>query len=570
MPRDQKPIPGSHRTLMPDSEVVGKAEPKQRIEVTVRLRSRTADADWDTRVIELASKHPSQRTYLSREDLAAHRGADPKDLAKIDAFAHANSLTVVEASLPKRAVRLGGTVSDLSKAFGVRLQMYKSRGVTYRGRTGKLHVPSELAKIVEGVFGLDNRPFARPHYRRLATALASNAQTGAHKTVGKSSTQNGTPSKSAGSVVRTLSVPEVAKLYNFPPGLDGTGQCIGLIELNEIDQNGKIVGTGYSLADLRASFKKLGRRMPQISAIGVDGGANTPRSGQIGDTEVTVDINVAGSVAPGAQIVTYFAPDTDAGFIDAVSAAIYDTVRKPSVISISWGGPEEEATEQFLKGLNQVLQEAAAIGVTVCCETGDYGSSDQPAESRDGNLHVEFPSSSPFALACGGTSILDPGKTIHREVVWNGGDQGGAGGGGVSNYFPRPAYQSATRIPLSPKSKRGRGLPDVAGNATGYRMIVGGKEVPVTGTSAVAPLWAGLVALINQSLTAKGGNPVGFLNALIYGALATEGAFKDIVEGNNDIDGKLKKYSAGPGWDACTGFGSPNGTNLLRILQPRS
>src|SRR5207237_10766893 len=112
-----------------------------------------------------------------------------------------------------------------------------------------------------------------------------------------------------------------------------------------------------------------------------------------------LDIEVAGAVAPKSKIAVYFAPNTDAGFIDIVNSAVYDTVRKPSVISISWGSSEDRATDQFLNGLNEVLQDAAAMGVTVCCETGDHGSSDESAQSRDGEPHVEFPASSPFALA---------------------------------------------------------------------------------------------------------------------------------------------------------------------------
>lgn len=556
MPSDLKPIMGSQRTPLRNAKAVGKVDRKQHIEVTVRVRSRSGDAERDARIMETNSKHPSERTYLSREDLAAHRGADPEDLAKIDAFAHAHHLTVIETSIPKRTVRLAGTADDLSQAFGVQLRMYKSKEFAYRGRTGPVYVPRELAKIVEGVFGLDNRPVARPRYRHPLVRARSKREKarvkGKHLGVRK-----------AGS---TFSVPEVAKLYNFPPHLDGTGQCIALIELNDVDQHGNITGTGYTVADLKAFFKKLGRSMPDVLPIGVDGGANTPGRDQAGDSEVTVDIDVTGAIAPGARIAVYFAPDTDAGFIDAVNTALHDTVRQPSVISISWGSPEDGATGQFLKGLNEIFQDAAAMGVTVCCETGDYGSSDEDAQSRDGQPHVEFPASSPFVLACGGTRLIGSGKTIRSEVVWNEGDNGGAGGGGVSNKFSRPPYQATTKIPLSPQGKRGRGLPDVAGNATGYQMISGGKEIPVSGTSAVAPLWAGLIALINQSLIEKGGKSVGFLNPLIYGP-AGSGALKDIVEGNNDIDGTLKKYSATVGWDACTGFGSPNGMKLLQALE---
>ena len=136
MPSDLKPVAGSQRTPLRNAKAVGKVDLKHHIEVTVRVRSRSADAEWDARIMETNSKHPSERTYLSREDLAAHRGADPEDLAKIDAFAHAHHLTVIETSIPKRTVRLAGTADDLSHAFGVRLRMYRSKDIIYRGRSG--------------------------------------------------------------------------------------------------------------------------------------------------------------------------------------------------------------------------------------------------------------------------------------------------------------------------------------------------------------------------------------------------------------------------------------------------
>lgn len=573
MPRDQKPIAGSHRTALRNAKVVGKTDPDQRIEVTVRVRPRSTGADLPASLMEMSARRPSERTYLSREELAAQRGADPEDLAKIDAFAHAHHLTVVETSIPKRTVRLSGTVADLSQAFGVRLLKYKSKEVIYRGRTGPVYVPGELAEVVEGVFGLDNRPAAKPHYRSLSGITArkggARARAGSRAGTTRRARARGKAFAPRNAVGGSFSVPEVAQLYNFPSGLDGTGQCIAIIELNDFDQSGNITGAGYSVSDLAAFFNKLGKPMPDVSAIGVDGGANAPGADPNADGEVTLDIEVAGAVAPATKIAVFFAPNTDAGFVDAVNAALHDTVRKPSVISISWGGPEDGATDQFLNGLNQAFQDAAAIGVTVCCAAGDNGSSDEPAGARDGQPHADFPASSPFVLACGGTKLGSSGTTISSEVVWNEGDSAGAGGGGVSNKFPLPQYQAATNIPLSPQGNKGRGLPDVAGDAdplTGYRVIVGGREFPIGGTSAVAPLWAGLIALINQNLMAKGGNPVGFFNPLIYGPLAGSAAFNDIVQGNNDIDGTLNKYSAGPGWDACTGMGSPNGAQLLQAL----
>jgi kumamolisin len=183
-----------------------------------------------------------------------------------------------------------------------------------------------------------------------------------------------------------------------------------------------------------------------------------------------------------------------------------------------------------MQQFDQAFQAAATLGVTVCCAAGDNGSGD--GES-DGLAHVDFPASSPFALACGGTKLTASGTMITSEVVWNEGPES-ATGGGVSSVFSLPSYQSAAHVPPSanPGGGMGRGVPDVAGDAdpvTGYQVRVDGQAFVIGGTSAVAPLWAGLIALMNQQL----GHPVGFLNPLLYGSLAGRGLFHDITSGNN-------------------------------------
>ena len=210
-----------------------------------------------------------------------------------------------------------------------------------------------------------------------------------------------------------------------------------------------------------------------------------------------------------------------------------------------------------MTSFDQAFQTAAALGVTVCCASGDNGSGDGEA---DGKAHVDFPASSPYALGCGGTKLTIEGNAISSEQVWNEGTNS-ATGGGVSDFFPMPGYQSASEIPVSANdpTHKGRGVPDVSGDAdptTGYDVRVDGQEFVIGGTSAVAPLWAGLIALANQKL----GRPVGFLNPLIYGSLVGTGSFQDILVGNNGA------YSANPDWDACTGWGTPNGLNLLHAL----
>jgi kumamolisin len=406
----------------------------------------------------------------------------------------------------------------MGDAFGVELQRYDSPQGSYRGRTGPVHVPSALADIVTGVLGLDDRPQARPLLRkREGEFRPANAPDG------------------------SFTPPEVAQLYAFP-GVNGQGQTIGIIEL----------GGGFTQDDLDTYFGGLGIPTPQVTAVSVGLGQNQP--GGAADGEVLLDIDVAGGVAPGANIVVYFAQNTAAGFLNAVTTAIHDSTNNPSVISISWGNPEAFWTTLAMQNMDQAFQAAPLLGVTICCASGDDGSNDG---GPPGN-NVDFPASSPFALGCGGTRLFGASTTISSEDVWN--DQSGATGGGVSNVFLQPGWQANANVPAGGIENRGRGVPDVSGDAdpaTGYQVRVDGVDRVFGGTSAVAPLWAGLIALLNQSL----GQPVGFLNPVIYGLPANVGAFRDITSGNNGA------FQAGPGWDACTGLGSPNGSILLSCLQ---
>ncbi|MGY8676874.1 S53 family peptidase [Bradyrhizobium sp. UFLA05-153] len=536
-------LANSARKLPKGAKLVGAADPKQEIEISVRLRAKRSDDDT---VMALGAQLPRERQYLSRSEFAEQMGADPADVAKIDNFAHHHDLNVKSVHLASRTVKLTGTVKALSAAFGVKLNKVKHEGGTYRMRKGSVQIPAELEGIVIGVHGLDNRPVARPHFR--------------HKRIGRAAIARAAQS-------RSFSVEQIAQLYNFPDGETGAGQCIAIIELNDIDQKGKPTGAGYKTSDLKTFFKKAGIPMPQIAPTSVDGGANKPGHSEA-DGEVVLDIEVAGAIAPGAKIVVYFAPNTTNGFIDAVKAAVHDSVRKPSVISISWGGPEDpENSQQFLDGLNEAIRDAAAMGVTVCVASGDNGSADM-GEGWDGKPHADFPASSPFALACGGTNLTAPNGHI-QEVVWNGGPEDGAGGGGVSIVFAQPKYQANAHVPKSPAHHSGRGVPDIAGDAdpaTGYQIFLNGAGATIGGTSAVAPLMAGLIARINEATTKKFGKTVGFINPLIYAAGA-QGAFRDITSGNNDITGQLHgMYKAGPGWDACSGLGVPNGTKLQDLL----
>lgn len=504
-------LPGSGRSKPAGCKEAGEADPQQSIRLTVVVR-RIAPIPPD-----------AYRDPVTREEFRRKYGAHRADIEKVEKFAAAHGLTVESADLASRSVVLTGTLGAATAAFGAQVRNYESEGGTFRGRSGQLTLPVELNGVVEGVFGFDERPQARTHHRvRIHRSKASRDV--------------------------SYTPDQVAAAYSFPSGVNGAGQTIGIIEL----------GGGYETDDLNNYFSGLGINPgPTVTAVSVDGAQNAPGQDPNGaDGEVELDIEVAGAIAPGASILVFFTANTTQGFLDGITNAIHGTT-PVNVISISWGSAEATWTAQAMQSYDQAFQDAGALGITICVAAGDGGSSDG---ETDGQSHADFPASSPNVLACGGTSLQISSGAIQSEVVWNDGSSGGATGGGVSETFPLPSYQSAANVPSSVNSGfAGRGLPDVAGDAdpaTGYQIIVDGQSAVVGGTSAVAPLFAGLIALINQQL----GKPAGFLNPSIYASAPTANEFNDIVSGNNGA------YSASPGWDACTGWGSPIGTAISNSL----
>lgn len=543
-------VPGSEKEPLADAVVTGDVPAEQRFEVLVLVRGRKELPAFSSDPLTLKDRAQRRRQYETEY------GAELADLEKVAAFASRYGLTVEESSVAQRSVLLSGTASAFSQAFNVELKTYSHPRGAFRGRTGHVYVPPELGDIVTGVFGLDDRPFAEPHVRiSLAQVQHANELT---------------PPAEGG--LEGFTPTDVARLYNFPKGATGRGQTVGIIEL----------GGGFRLSELETYFGQIGvTSVPDVIVGPAPFNRNGPGIDALDptnpDVEVMLDIEVIGAVAPGARIVVYFARDaSDQSFLRVLTAAVHDVANDPAVISISWGGPEAAATRQFQLNFDRVLQVAAHLGTTVCVASGDNGSADFPANDPqrrwDGHAHVDFPASSPFALGCGGTRLTALGNNV-TEVVWHPGSGSNDGsGGGVSRFFALPAYQRGGQVPAAknPPGPVRRGVPDVAGNAaveSGYRILCDGQWFPdprhapplppVGGTSAVAPLWAGLVAVINESL----GRSVGFLNPTLYRLPAAAAAFQDVTSGNNG------DFAAVVGWDPCTGLGTPDGENLLGALR---
>jgi kumamolisin len=503
-------LSGSHRGHPAYSVFMGEPAPDETIQVTLVLKRRNPAPD----------PRPGDG-HLSSEELSQLHGAGTRDIEAVEAFAAEHHLSVARIHAGARSIALTGLLSDMAAAFQADLAMRRVDGKILRTRQGSLYIPESLEGRVIAILGFDQRPAAETRHRfqpRVAGAAPY------------------TP-------------PQVAQAYNFPPNT-GLNQTIGLIEL----------GGGFHDRDLKSYWKQLGLPNVTTTPVSVDGAHNRPTGDPNGpDGEVVLDIEVAGGVAPGARIVVYFAPNTDQGFLDAINAAIHDHLRKPSVISISWGAAESQWTPQAMNAFNAAFHDAALMGISVCAASGDSGSSDGEA---DGNVHVDFPASSPWVLGCGGTTLVAYGSNIQSETVWYNGTNGGATGGGVSSHFSAPAYQQGVNIPLpvGTVNPTGRGVPDVAGVAdpnTGYTILFDGSEGVIGGTSAVAPLWAGLIALCNEEL----GRNVGWFHRTLYGTLAQNKALNDITSGTNGA------YRAAVGWDPCTGIGTPNGQAILNMFK---
>jgi kumamolisin len=538
MAPDRALLPDSIHHLPPGSRALRATNPHQWLALTIGVRRKRALPG----LAGLDPQLPARRHYLTLKDLQDNYGSDPAAITRIEFFATSHHLVVVRDDRATATLELAGTVANINAAFGVSLLDYTQAQLgSFHARTQEVSVPAELQGDITGVFGLNNHAVLsrRP---RLGTATRASLAQASHPWF--------VPS-------------DLAPIYSFPDA-DAHGQCIALLEF----------GGGVEEDALSEYFRRIGMPKPDVSVIALGGVATDPLAEPEATGEVMLDVEVAGALAGGARIAVYFSTFDEKGVIDAINAVINDTTHRPSVVSVSWGWDENQPfsngilwSPAAIVHVNQSLLAAAQLGISVCVATGDDGAE---AQLRDGRAHVNFPATSPYVLAVGGTTLhvatSARGATHVTEVVWNNGPGSGTGGG-VSDITPRPAWQDGV-VPLSinPGNFAGRGIPDVAANAdpqTGYFVMSGGRYGVVGGTSAAAPLWAALLARANALLGARVGN----FNALLYQKFGPAGVLRDIVTGNNDTEGLLDgRFAAKAGWDACTGWGVPDGAKLVQAL----
>lgn len=529
-------VPGSARDVRPGARVLGVADADEWIELTIKIRRKKP----------LPEPKGFPAKALSREELAAEYGADPADVEQLRTVLTGLGLKILKEEPISCSIRAGGAASVVESIFLVKLFHYSHPDGNYRGRKGNIHIPLGLDGIVTAVFGLDNRKLVkRRPLRRRTTSLDLATRAAAS---------------------RAWFYPaELATIYSFPAG-NGSGQTVGLLEF----------GGGYFPSDLATFCQNAGVSVPTVRTVSVN---NTPTDQKDGaEGEVMLDVEVVAGVCPEATIVVYFSSFDEGGWVNAIDTAVHDQQNPLSVLSVSWGYAEDAAgawTAGAIDSINDTLQSAALLGVTICVAAGDDGSSDGVS---DGLAHVDFPSSSPYVLAVGGTTLKKSASGTITETAWKDGDglrndNGGSTGGGVSTQFPRPAWQTVTVPSVNPGSIDGRVVPDVAADAsanTGYWTVVDGQGGVAGGTSAASPLWAALIVRLNASL----GTSVGYLSPLLYQAAANGQALglsvcRDITSGNNST-ASVGGYAAGVGYDAVSGWGVPVGSALLDGLKAGS
>jgi kumamolisin len=525
----------------------GEVPANERIDVTVQLKSKASNLSMDRALKRIAL---GRATPMTDAEFTEKFGASQESLDAVSQFAKNTNLKIVEANLSSGRVVLSGTAGDFSQAFHTKLNNYEINGKIFTGHEGALVLPNSVDSNIEGVFGLDEPPQAHSYAIRYGDVPAGKSpaiQSVATPHPGDGPTD---PAPGPQASQRVSYMPnEVSDAYNFPKGTTGKGQGVAIVE----------PGGGIDMNNEAAYYKAHGLKMPDIKVIRVDGATSSPGTPGGADGEVALDSQVVGAVAPDAKQAIIFAPSSERGFMDAITRGAFpEQGENPNqAISISWGGPIEHWSDQGKRGMNLAFKKAALKGISVFAASGDHGAVDN---AMSGKFNVDYPAADPYVTGTGGTRLTIKDGKIANEVAWNN-KEGWSTGGGISPGEV-PDYQKGIKMPPEANGTGvpGRGVPDVAANAdgkTGYKIRVGGREVIIGGTSAVAPLMSALAVRLNEGLGS--GKQVGFMNPFLYkNAMAgTAPFFNDITSGDNE------GYSAAKGWDPVTGWGSLNGDKLL-------
>ena len=512
------PLAGSTSPALAYSHRVGALPGTRQLSVAVTLKLR--DTAQLSAFINAASTPGTAAYghYLTAAQFAAEYAPTTAQVATVSAFLRGKGLTVARVSGNRESLDVTGSVSKLQSAFdtteGTYLDPYSHR--QFYANDHAVVLPSSIASLVASVAGMDDHTVRAPELVRKANVSSHSTPSG-------------------------VSPSQIDTAYRInQTGENGAGETVALWEFD-----------GYNSSDLSTYNSQYGLSGPAATTVSVDSADYDSSPGQ-GEGEVELDSEVVRAVAPQATQLVYEAPNSDQGEIDIANAIV--SADKVSVISISWGSCEQDTTPSVMTAVNNTFEQAAAEGISIYSAAGDSGSRDcTGSTSGSGVKAVDFPGSSVYDTSVGGTTLtMGSGGSYSSESAWS------DGGGGVSTLYARPSWQTG--------SGSYRTVPDVASNAdpnSGYAIYTGGSWEQIGGTSAAAPLWSGFTALYNEKAAAASKANLGFADPAIYQVGAGSGyasAMHDVTTGAN------QDYSAGPGYDEVTGWGSPVADGLMTAL----
>jgi len=514
----------------------GRVLPTRRLELAIGLPLRNAATLTNLLLQIYDPASPSFRSFLTPEQFAEQFGPSDADYQTVMTFAQTNGFTITGTPPNRVLLNVSARAEDIERAFHVSLSLYP-----HPTEAREFYAPDREPTIdanlpVLDVSGLSD--FGRPHPMHLKKGAV------------------GTRPNGTGSAGGDFIGNDFRAAYVPGTWLRGSNQVVGLLQFD-----------GFYASDIAAYESRAGLTNVPIQTVLLDGFDGTPTSGaSSGNAEVSLDIEMVVAMAPGlAKIIVYEGSPNNFIPNDPLNRMATDNLARQLSSSWGWTGGPSQTTDQ-------ILQQFAAQGQSFFQASGDADAY-TGAGALDQFGKTTTPMDSPYVTSVGGTTLMTsgPGGPWQAESVWNWGNNEGSGGG-VSTYYSIPGWQSNVSMTANLGSSTMRNIPDVALTADGVLVVHGnGSSGTFGGTSCAAPLWAGFMALINQQAALAGQAPIGFINPAIY-ALARGSnylaSFRDITNGNNIGANTPGKYYAVAGYDLCTGWGTPTGTNLINGLAP--
>jgi subtilase family serine protease len=509
-----------------------------RLAIGLPLRNEAVLDDLLRQICDPAS--PNFRHFLTPEQFTEQFGPTAADYQKVIAFAQANGLTVTDTHGNRLLLDVSGSVADIQNAFQLKLRVYQHPTENRKFFSPDAEPSVDVSLPVADISGLNNYSLPHPKIvRRNVSMVAANA----------------TPKFGSGPS-GTLIGADFRTAYASGTALNGAGQMVGLVQFD-----------GFYSNDIVAYENLAGLSGVPLQTVLLDGYNGVPTTGaNSGNVEVSLDIEMAVSMAPGLSKVVVFEAGPNGNPNDVLNAMAASNQVKQLSSSWGWSGGPSTTTDNIFKTM-------AAQGQSFFNASGDsdaFTTGSGSANGVDNPSLGNAPSSSPYITQVGGTTLATgSGGDYGSETVWNWG--GGIGSsGGISSYYSIPSWQANISMAGNGGSASFRNIPDVALTADNcYVAYANGSRETVGGTSCAAPLWAGFMALVNQQAAAGGQPPAGFINPAIY-AIAQGGnytsCFHDITAGDNTWSGSPNNFSAVSGYDLCTGLGTPNGQNLINAL----